>query len=136
MSRSDYALRSVVRRNTLETLGAGEGNRTLVISLEGYQNCHDFNAEMDKFSVRTRLDAVWKTDLVHLGNICAAVGIAAPKPTLPPTHYRGPLMRLANMRAQRRALALLDPLAAPSRRGAQHRPLCLMTWPCRPSARG
>jgi hypothetical protein len=50
----------------IETIGAGEGNRTLVISLEGYQSDNHVNGAVDMISVRTRLDAVQENDPVHL----------------------------------------------------------------------
>jgi hypothetical protein len=46
--------------------GAREGNRTLVISLEGYQSSHDVSAEVDKFSVRSCLDAIPQNDPIQL----------------------------------------------------------------------
>ena len=53
----------------IEHIGAGEGNRTLVISLEGYQTRNDINAEVDIFSVRARLDVVRETGLVHVARL-------------------------------------------------------------------
>jgi hypothetical protein len=48
-----------------EILGAGEGNRTLVISLEGSRKSSVFSARVDKFSVRTDPDAIWQFAAVH-----------------------------------------------------------------------
>jgi len=50
----------------LESIGAGEGNRTLVISLEGCQFPNKINAWVDKFTVRAGLGAVVKIGVVHL----------------------------------------------------------------------
>ena len=49
----------------LEILGAGEGNRTLVISLEGLKYLNAVNKAVDIFVVRTRLDAIEEIGFVH-----------------------------------------------------------------------
>jgi len=49
----------------IENIGAGEGNRTLVISLEGNQNYNRLNALVDKFPFCVPFDIVQQMARVH-----------------------------------------------------------------------
>jgi hypothetical protein len=65
-------------------VGAGEGNRTLVISLEGNEIPYGFNPLVDMFRFRTPFDIVQEIDLVHHRFLDRTlVGKSTPRSSLP-----------------------------------------------------
>jgi len=61
-------------REVVENIGAGEGNRTLVFSLEGFRRLNTFNVRSDKSSRKAPLRANGFSSLSereHFGRLAA-----------------------------------------------------------------
>src|SRR5215510_2891540 len=74
----------MLTRQVLERFGAGEGNRTLVISLEVPCGCCDFKAHSDKSTVFGTIEPQRLIRFVRIKKLCGhrpAAAVGGPRPS-------------------------------------------------------